>query len=63
MVYGIGNASRYYFNKPPEAMTPRECAFLAAMLPGPRVAYNPYRNLGKVLRRSDMILRQLRSKG
>jgi monofunctional biosynthetic peptidoglycan transglycosylase len=33
------------------------------MLPGPRLAYNPYRNLGKVLNRSDMILRKLRSNG
>jgi monofunctional biosynthetic peptidoglycan transglycosylase len=33
------------------------------MLPGPRVAYNPYKNLAKVLRRSDMILRLLRGKG
>lgn len=63
MVYGIGHGSRYYFGKAPEALTPRECAFLAAMLPGPRIAYNPYRNLGKVLRRSDGILRQLRAKG
>lgn len=63
MVHGIGHGARYYFGKPPEALTPRECAFLAAMLPGPRIAYNPYRNLGKVLRRSDMILRQLRAKG
>lgn len=63
MVYGIGHGSRYYFGKPPAELTPRECAFLAAMLPGPRVAYNPYRNLGKVLRRSDMILRSLRSGG
>jgi monofunctional biosynthetic peptidoglycan transglycosylase len=63
MVYGIGHGSRYYFGKPPSELTPRECAFLAAMLPGPRVAYNPYRNLGKVLRRSDMILRSLRSGG
>ncbi len=63
MVYGIGHASRYYFGKPPAEMTPRECAFLAAMLPGPRVAYNPYRNLGKVLRRSNMILRTMRAKG
>ena len=61
MVYGIGHGSRYYFGKPPSALTPRECAFLAAMLPGPRVAYNPYNNLGKVLRRSDMILRNLRN--
>lgn len=63
MVYGIGHGAQYYFGKPASAMTPRECAFLAAMLPGPRVAYNPYRNLGKVLGRSDMILRKLRSKG
>jgi len=63
MVYGIGHGSQYYFGKPPSAMNPRECAFLAAMLPGPRVAYNPYRNLGKVLSRSNMILKKLRSHG
>jgi monofunctional glycosyltransferase len=63
MVYGIGHGSRYYFGKSPSELTPRECAFLAAMLPGPRVAYNPYRNIGKVSRRSDMILRNLRSSG
>lgn len=63
MVYGIGHGSRYYFGKPPSALTPRECAFLAAMLPGPRLAYNPYKNLRKVLKRSDMILRLLRGKG
>jgi monofunctional biosynthetic peptidoglycan transglycosylase len=63
MVYGIGHGAQYYFGKPASSMTPRECAFLAAMLPGPRVAYNPYKNLGKVLKRSDMILRLLRQKG
>ena len=62
MVYGVGHASRFYFGKPAAEMTPRECAFLAAMLPGPRVAYNPYRNMAKVLRRSDMILKLLKSK-
>jgi len=63
MVHGIGHGARYYFGKSPANLTPRECAFLAAMLPGPRVAYNPYRNLGKVLKRSNMILRLLASKG
>jgi monofunctional biosynthetic peptidoglycan transglycosylase len=63
MVYGIGHGAQYYFGKPVSALTPRECAFLAAMLPGPRLAYNPYKNLGKVLKRSDMILRLLRQKG
>ncbi len=63
MVHGIGHGARYYFGKPAAALTPRECAFLAAMLPGPRVAYNPYKNLDKVLKRSNMILRLLANKG
>ena len=63
MVYGIGHGSQYYFGKRADELTPRECAFLAAMLPGPQVAYNPYRHLSRVLKRSDMILRQLRDKG
>jgi monofunctional biosynthetic peptidoglycan transglycosylase len=62
MVYGIGHGARYYFGKPASALTPRECAFLAAMLPGPRIAYNPYKNLSKVLKRSDMILKLLKQK-
>ena len=63
MVYGIGHGARYYFGKDASALTPRECAFLAAMLPGPRLAYNPYKNLGRVLQRSNMILRLLSGKG
>ncbi|BDV41247.1 transglycosylase [Geotalea uraniireducens] len=63
MIYGIGHGAHYYFGKSAAALTPRECAFLAAMLPGPRQAYNPYKHLDKVLKRSEMILRLLRSKG
>jgi monofunctional biosynthetic peptidoglycan transglycosylase len=63
MVYGIGHGARYYFDKPAGSLTPRECAFLAAMLPGPQKVYNPYRNLDRVLKRSDMLLRLLRQKG
>lgn len=63
MVYGIGHGARYYFGKEPSALSPRECAFLAAMLPGPRLAYNPYKNLGRVLKRSNMILGLLAGKG
>lgn len=62
MVYGVGHASRYYFGKGAGELTPREAAFLIAMLPGPRVAYNPYRNMDRVLKRSDLILKLLRSK-
>jgi monofunctional biosynthetic peptidoglycan transglycosylase len=33
------------------------------MLPGPKVAYNPYGSMSRVLKRSDMILGLLRKKG
>jgi monofunctional biosynthetic peptidoglycan transglycosylase len=62
MVHGIGHGARYYFGKSAADLTPRECAFLAAMLPGPRVAYNPYKNLNKVVKRSDLILRLMRQR-
>ena len=58
MVYGIGHAAHYYFGKPPSALTVRECAFLASMLPGPKV-YNPYRKMDRVMKRSDRILRRM----
>jgi monofunctional glycosyltransferase len=35
-LYGIGKASRYYFKKPPSALTPAEGAFLAFLLPNPK---------------------------
>jgi monofunctional biosynthetic peptidoglycan transglycosylase len=58
MVYGIGHAADYYFGKPPSSLTVRECAFLASMLPSPRV-YNPYRKMSRVMKRSDRILRRM----
>ncbi len=58
MVFGVGHASQYYFGTPPSALTVRESAFLAAMLPGPRI-YDPYRKMRRVMRRSDRILRNM----
>ncbi len=58
MVFGVGHASHYYFGKPPSALTVRESAFLAAMLPGPRI-YDPYRKMRRVMRRSDRILQRM----
>jgi len=58
MVYGVGHASRYYFGKTPSDLTVRESAFLASMLPGPKV-YDPYRKLDRVVRRSDRILKRM----
>ena len=58
MVYGVGHAAHYYFGKHPSGLTVRECAFLASMLPGPKV-YNPYRKMDRVMKRSDRILRRM----
>jgi hypothetical protein len=35
-VYGIGEASRFYFNKQPSALTLQESLFLASIIPRPR---------------------------
>jgi monofunctional biosynthetic peptidoglycan transglycosylase len=58
MVYGIGHGARYYFGKPASALTVRECAFFAAMLPGPKVL-DPYRKMEKVLARSTRIVKRM----
>jgi monofunctional biosynthetic peptidoglycan transglycosylase len=58
MVYGVGHAAHYYFGKHTSALSVRECAFLASMLPGPKI-YNPYRKMDRVMRRSDRILRRM----
>jgi len=34
-IYGVGAASRYYFHKPAKALSDREAALLAAVLPNP----------------------------
>ena len=34
-IYGVGAASRYYFNRPPSELTRRQAALLAAALPSP----------------------------
>lgn len=34
-IHGLGPAARHYFGKNPSELTPRECAFLVALIPGP----------------------------
>ncbi|MFN8370665.1 MAG: biosynthetic peptidoglycan transglycosylase [Bacteriovoracaceae bacterium] len=43
-IYGIYNASYYYFKKSPYALNGRESAFLAMLLPNPKKYSNSYRN-------------------
>lgn len=42
-IYGIKNASRHYFRKSPDGLTPREGAFLAMLLPSPKRYYISFR--------------------
>jgi len=43
-IYGIRNASYYYFKKHPSALNPREAAFIAMLLPSPKRYSMSYRN-------------------
>lgn len=59
LVYGVGHGARYHFDKSATDLTSAESAFLAAMLPGPRVAFNPQTRLQKVRQRAERLLRLL----
>ncbi|HEV2864758.1 MAG TPA: biosynthetic peptidoglycan transglycosylase [Pyrinomonadaceae bacterium] len=56
-VYGAEAAARTYFNKSAADLTPREAAFLSAMVPGPLNVFNPQKNLRRVQRRQRVIMR------
>jgi monofunctional biosynthetic peptidoglycan transglycosylase len=56
LVYGMGAGARYHFEQPVSSLTPAESAFLAAILPGPRVAFNPQSRPAKVRQRAARLL-------
>jgi monofunctional biosynthetic peptidoglycan transglycosylase len=56
-VYGAEAAARANFNKSAADLSPREAAFLAAMIPSPLNIFNPQKNLRRVQRRQRVILR------
>jgi monofunctional biosynthetic peptidoglycan transglycosylase len=56
--YGAEAASRRYFHKPAAALTAREAATLAAIIPSPRI-YDPVRHRQRVERRANRILRRM----
>jgi monofunctional glycosyltransferase len=58
-VYGIGEASRYYFSKPPSALTLGESALLAVTLPSP-LRWNVRRAPQFAMRRQQELLARLR---
>jgi monofunctional biosynthetic peptidoglycan transglycosylase len=60
-VYGAEAASQYYFQKPAADLTAREAAFLSAIIPNPRSAFNPQLHPKRVARRQRIILRGMPS--
>jgi len=59
LVYGVGAGARYHFGLPVSDLSPAQSAFLAAILPGPRVAYNPRTKPEKVRQRAARLLKLL----
>ncbi len=59
LVYGMGHGASYHFGKPVHLLTPAEAVFLAAILPGPRVAFNPQTRPAKVRERAARLLKLL----
>lgn len=59
-IHGVGLASRYFYGKAPEDLTPAEIAMLVGMVKGPSL-YNPYRNPDTAADRRDLVLRLMYS--
>lgn len=57
-IYGIGQASGYYFGKGPSELNLNEAALLAVILPNPRY-FNPYTRMAKVEERQNYLLMRM----
>ncbi len=60
--YGIGNASKGYFGKPPENLSLKESAYLVALIPNPR-ASRLYESNGSLSTRADLLLQKAIDEG
>jgi penicillin-binding protein 1A len=56
--YGLGAASRHYFNRPPEQLTIGQAAVLAGVVKAPS-ASNPIAHPKKAARRADVVLQAM----
>ena len=59
LVYGVGDGANYHFGRPVSLLSPAQAAFLAAILPGPRVAFNPETRPARVRQRAARLLNLL----
>jgi membrane peptidoglycan carboxypeptidase len=51
MIYGIGEASRFYFDKEPSELTLNEAIFLASIIPSPKRFANSFDHAGQLKER------------
>lgn len=56
-IYGAEAAAQHYFRKSAAELTPREAAFLSAIIPNPNTVFNPQKNPRRVARRQRIIQR------
>lgn len=61
-IYGIHDASLYYFNKRPYDLSINEAATLAGIIQLPNY-YNPYRNIDAANKRKNLVLELMHKKG
>ncbi|MFN8642018.1 MAG: PBP1A family penicillin-binding protein [Candidatus Binatia bacterium] len=61
-VFGVWEASRFYFARPPEELTVGEIALLAGMIRAPNL-YSPFRSPERARARRDVVLGLLRDDG
>ncbi|HKG21885.1 MAG TPA: monofunctional biosynthetic peptidoglycan transglycosylase, partial [Blastocatellia bacterium] len=59
-IYGAEAAANHYFNTSAASLSAEQAAFLSAIIPNPRGAYNPNKHRRRVERRKGLILRSMR---
>ena len=62
-VYGVANASQLYFLKYPQALSPKEAAFIASLLPAPKKGYEAALRGKASAARVDAILENMKDGG
>ena len=61
-INGVGEAARFYFDKPVRDLTLVECAVLAGLIKGPN-QYSPYVKNARCLKRRNEVLKQMHTNG
>ena len=61
-VFGVWEASRFYFSRSPDELSVGEIALLAGLIRAPNV-YSPFRSPERARKRRDVVLRVLRDEG